>query len=312
MLARRASEGYNIKMAFQLQIDESVGECVKRLVRRQLDKAHKSLRQSDERDQAIHDARQCFKKVRALLRLVRDELGEKVYREENRYFRDAARPLTAIRDATVLIETLDKLVDHFVEQISATAFGQVREALLADKRSVYKRVLGDEDAIAKVTAAAKSARSRIRDWPIAHEGWLALEPGLKRVYRNGCRALAGAFAEPSAQNMHEWRKQAKYLWHQLQVLEPIRAPILKGLCDQARQLSQLLGDDHDLTVLRQKIVADPEGFGGAVTVGSLTALIDRRRLELQSEAFQLAQRVYVDKPNRFTNRIKGYWKARHS
>ena len=38
--------------------------------------------------------RKCFKKVRAVLRLIRPETGEKTYRAENTCFRDAARPLT--------------------------------------------------------------------------------------------------------------------------------------------------------------------------------------------------------------------------
>jgi len=44
-------------------------------------------------------------------------------------------------------------------------------------------------------------------------------------------------------------------------------------------------------------------------VETLVALIDRRREELQQEAFRLGRRLYRDKPKVFTKRIKGYWKA---
>ncbi len=299
-------------MAFALQLDEPVGKSVKRLVHKQVDKAVKALGQSDKLDEAIHDTRQRFKRVRALLRLVRDELGEEVYRQENRCFRDAARPLTEVRDAVVLVGTLEKLVDHFAGDIAANSFAQMREVLLANKIAVHQRVVEEEDAISTVTAAVESARSRIRDWSIAHEGWAAVEPGLKRVYRRACRAHAAAFTHPSAENMHEWRKQTKYLWHQFQVLEPICPKVMKELCNQAHQLSQLLGDDHDLSVLRQKVAADPQAFGGTAKIESLAGLIERRRLELARDAFLLAERVYGDKPNRLVSRISGYWKARHS
>jgi CHAD domain-containing protein len=293
-------------MAFQLQIDEPVGKSIKLLVRKQIDKALNALRLSDNLDEAIHDVRRSFKKVRALLRLVRDELGDQIYRDENRCFRDAARPLTEIRDAAVLVDTLDKLIG----QVDADEFASTREALMAEKTAVCERALERTDAIGAVTAAIESARARASDWPIAHRGWDALEPGLKRVYRRGCRAFAAAFANPSMENTHECRKQVKYIWHHLQVLKPLWDSRMKKLRDHVRQLSDLLGDDHDLAVLRQKVDGDPTRFGGEGAVSTLTALIDRRRVKLQQDAFQFAQRVYCDKPSSFTARVKCYWKSR--
>ena len=60
-----------------------------------------------------------------------------------------------------------------------------------------------------------------------------LGAGLKRVYRNGRDAFAVAQDDPSQEHLHEWRKQVKYLWHQLQVLQPIQLGQLTALADQA-------------------------------------------------------------------------------
>ena len=54
----------------------------------------------------------------------------------------------------------------------------------------------------------------------------------------------------------------------------------------------------------------PEGALGDAAVGKVVE--DRRREELQQDAFQLGRRIYLDKPNELTNRIKGYWKAWHA
>jgi CHAD domain-containing protein len=296
-------------MAFQLKSDESVRKGVKRLVRKQIDSALEGLQGGDDCDPIVHDARKRFKKVRALLRLVRDELGEKVYRQQNTGFRDAARPLTEVRDAKVLIEALDKLTAHFAGQVTSGAFAGVREALLAEKKAIRKRVLKEEEAFRTVSEAVEPVRARVRDWSIPHKGFSAIEDGLKEVYKTGCRAFAAAATDPSVENLHEWRKQAKYLWHQLQVLEPIWAPVMKDLGDQVHELTQLLGDDHDLVVLWQKVAVDPDSYGGDSTAETLLALIDRRRQELQQEAFSLGQRVYLDRTREFASRIKGYWKA---
>ena len=53
--------------------------------------------------------------------------------------------------------------------------------------------------------------------------WPAVCRGLKQVYRQGYRAFDAARSEPSTEYLHEWRKQAKYLWHQVQLLEAVHA-----------------------------------------------------------------------------------------
>src|SRR5690348_17534612 len=56
--------------------------------------------------EAVHGARKDMKKLRTVLRLLRDALGKKRYRRANAHFRDAARALSASRDAEVKLQTL--------------------------------------------------------------------------------------------------------------------------------------------------------------------------------------------------------------
>jgi hypothetical protein len=71
----------------------------------------------------------------------------------------------------------------------------------------------------------------------------------------------------------------------------------------------MLGDDHDLAVLREQANGDPDTFGGDNALETLVALIDRRRDELQQAVLPLGRRLYGDQPNAFTDRIQGYWSA---
>jgi CHAD domain-containing protein len=296
-------------MAFQLKSKESVGAALERCMRREIDKALLGLRATDRRDEAAFDARKRFKKVRAALRLVRDELGDAVYRRENLLFRDAARPLTEVRDAAVFVEALDALTGQFAVEIEPRAFDEVRRALVAERQAVIHRVLDAGGALASVAGVVAPARDRIDDWPIGHDGWPALGPGLTRVYRAGRRALARASTEPSVENLHEWRKQAKYLWHQLQLLEPAWVSHEEDFGDRLHELTRLLGEDHDLAVLRAVLTADPGAHGGHRVLKGLIGLLDRRRESLADQAFALGRSLYADGPQRFTSRIEGYWNA---
>jgi hypothetical protein len=112
-------------MSFELRSGDSLRKGIRRVIRKQLDDALEELtgEHRGQRDEAVHETRKCFKKVRAVLRLVRPVIGTKAYRAENTCLRDAARPLTEVRDAKILIETLDGLIEHFREHIAGRAFG---------------------------------------------------------------------------------------------------------------------------------------------------------------------------------------------
>ena len=56
-------------------------------------------------DEATHEPRKAVRWVRGLLRLVRDELGPKIYRFENLYLRDTGRRISEARNAAVALDT---------------------------------------------------------------------------------------------------------------------------------------------------------------------------------------------------------------
>jgi len=306
-------------MAFQLKPAEHASKGILRNVRKQLEKAQKHLgtegdtpRGGNSDAEVVGEVRKCFKKIRAALRLVREELGEDRYHEENYYFRDAARPLTQVRDAGILVETADQLRDQYPGAISPAAFAQIRHALLANQHEVRRRVLEEHQALATARDAAARALARILDLQLERDGWAALEDGIRRVYRAGHRALARAAESSSVEHLHEWRKQTKYLWHQLQLLELTLTGPEKELVNATHQLSTLLGQDHDLAVLHQTLAADPTAYGGHRVLKGVLFLIDRRRHDLEKQAFALGRVVYQDSPCVFTRRIEASMKHEDS
>lgn len=297
-------------MAFRLKTNESVSAGILRNVRKQIEKAVEHLdatpdvhERGDSKTEAIGEVRKCFKRIRAALRLVREELGEDRYHQENYSFRDAARPLTQVRDAGILLETADKLRQQFSQATATATFAKIRRALLANQAEVSRQVLEEGKGFATVRDAAARALERLPGWGLQRDGLSALEPGIRRVYHAGHRALALAAERASVENLHEWRKQTNYLWHQLQLVEPSLTGAEKELVDKAHALSTLLGEDHDLAVLRETLAADPLSYGGHRVLKGVFVLIDRHRADLQRQAFTLGREVYKDSPKDFTARI---------
>src|SRR6185312_11431757 len=114
-------------------------------------------------------------------------------------------------------------------------------------------VLDEENACHRVQSMLAEASDRLHSWMTAEGGWETIDAGLERAYRAGYGALAVASTEPTIENLHEWRKQAKYFGYQLQLLEPICRNVMDELGNPVQELTDLLGDDHDLTMLEKTV-----------------------------------------------------------
>jgi CHAD domain-containing protein len=293
--------------SYRLQPGEGAADGVRRIARAQIDLAHEQLTGRGERDigKAVHEARKAFKRVRALLRLARDELGDEVYRRENTVFRDAGRTLSGVRDAAVLVETLDDVVERYGDELPDGAFAGLRDALAADARTAHASIEDDHGAIDAVITTLDAARGRVAGWPVPEsDDSEILAPGFKRIYRRGRRALRAAGDETTTENLHELRKRAKDLWHASQVLRPAAPKKLKRLSRRAHDLSDVVGEDHDLAVLLEAAQQRPQ----ALAAGErelLTSVVGRRRAMLQRRALVRGRRVYARKPRRMAKLTSG-------
>jgi CHAD domain-containing protein len=298
-------------MSFQLRSEEPLRKSLRRIVRKQMDAVVEELTAAPKgtRDEVVHEVRKSLKKIRAVLRLVRPVMGEKYYRRENACFRDAARPLTEVRDARILIETLDKLVEHFQEHIAGRSFADVRKALQDNLRAVRKRVLDEHDTFVVVAETVSQAQERVKGWTDVPNKRSSVGEGLHETCRQARAAFRDAAADPSVAKLHEWRKQIKYLRYQFEVLRPLWPERMEELAGEADRTGDLLGDDHDLAVLRQMLTRDPGPVPDEGEREVLVAFIDRRRAELEKEVLLLGERFFQDSPRELTRRLKGYWKT---
>jgi CHAD domain-containing protein len=307
--ARRLSQHrQRTRRRFRLRRGEPIPHGIRRVVCEQLDMAIERLdgRTREDHPEAVHEARKSLKRLRAVVRLARAELGDDVYRRENATFRDTGRRLADTRDAQVLVETLDKLVDD--DPAAARDLRQLREALVRRRDALNRR--SDSGSSEEVVLELRQARERIDEWPLEEEGFAALAPGLKRIYRRGRRALKIAHGDPSDEHLHELRKRVKDLWHASQLLRPAAPKRMKALAKGLHALSDRLGDDHDLAVLLAWARRHPEHVGANGTLATLAELVTTRRARLRADALRRAEPIYARKPRAFVKRVQRRWEKR--
>ncbi len=300
----RSSDGEVVDSdAYRLLPKEPVDAGIKRVVTAQVEDAVAQLCGVAGTDpaEAIHEARKDVKKIRSALRLVRDALGDEVWRRENEHYRDVARKLSDFRDAEILVEALDELGERFGPP------ARERSARLRTQLEQENRAAHDEGRVERAMSAAVAelvaGRARIDELPLKGDDWELIGPGLHRSYRRGRKRLRVVEEQTTVANMHELRKRVKDLWYQLRLIRDADKHLIGQLADHAHDLSDHLGDDHDLALLRDEVQRRDDSFAQPSDQRHLLEEIDQRRGELQFAAISLGGRIYDEKPKKFTNRL---------
>ena len=296
---------------FALHSGESLGPGMRRIALGQLDDAIELVGGGDDghREDAVHEARKALKRLRALARLLRDELGEERYRLENATLRDVARELAGARDAEVLVETLEGLIERHPSATPADGFAALRAELVVERHLASQRLVGDASVTDQVAGELRAVRDRVGDWVGSDAGFDAVAPGLRRIYRQGGERYRQARRDPSAERLHEWRKRVKDLRHAGEVLAPAGRDRMSWVAKTADRLGETLGEDHDLAVLDDLVRDRRELFRSKRDRRALRGLIARRRAKLQRRAMRLGRELYRDGPDRFVARTARDWLA---
>jgi CHAD domain-containing protein len=292
-------------VAYRFEPGESVREGLRRIAREELSSAADGLRQATARtrDDAIHEARKSVKKVRAILRLMRGELGD-TYRIENRRLRDVAGRLSAYRDGTVMIETLDQLGEHHKDDRYTPALAVVRRGLVENQRR-QRRGPRMTKAMRRAGEALLAASARVDRWRVVMDGPVALAPGMETAYRRGRARMASARRHRQPEYCHEWRKRVKDHWYHLRLLESRWDVATRARERSLKELETWLGEHHNLEVLSARLAAEGRKSKEAELCRDL---IGRLQRELRRKALALGQRLYGEPPELFRKRLTQLWR----
>jgi CHAD domain-containing protein len=332
--AQREREGQ-----FGLLAGERLGDGLRRMALGQLDLAIELLADDSAvpEERAIHEIRKALKRLRALIRLLEDELGEQAYASESAALREAGRRVAGARDAEVIVGTLDELIRRHPGKLAhRRGVARLRARLAAERDRAGKGALGDRQTRAQVLDDLRAARGRVARWRLSDaDGIQAIEPALKRLYREGRRrhgrALRGKGSRARA--MHEWRKRVKDLRYAAEMLDRAdpgdrargrrgkgkrrrkrdrargEAGYLDRIARRADELGELLGDEHDLVLLAARVQAERAGGRRRERIGRgtrrvLLKLIAQRRKRLRKQALRDGKRLYRRKPEEFVRRAR--------
>ena len=291
-------------MSFRIKTHGRIGASLKRVADEEIAAAGKELQslESEGMADAVHEARKHFKKMRALVQLLRAPLGAKAVRAEQKFYRALGRELQRVRDAQAQTITLQGLVERFFDTRRPPLVAAAGR-LLADEEERACRAIIKNDVASNVIASLGNARLRVDAWKLDDFRWKDLRAALRRSYRRARDAWRHASAETEPRALHDWRRRTKDLFYHATLCHGIAPDSMDELVGELDVLSEFLGNDHDLVVLRTLLERHPGEIPPGHARNAFFKIIALRRKELLDAAFDLAGRVFVESPREFIDAL---------
>jgi CHAD domain-containing protein len=294
-------------MGFRFKRKEPVRLAFRRLMRKLAKEALAGLMQPRQTE-AIHAVRKNIKAMRAVLQLARTSISKKKYRCQRDLLREVAAQLALIRDADVRLATLKRLRRELDQPPLPDTLDHLENHFRHLQRKERKHFT-KTDAPASIKRVLRRMPARVDRLTFRAKGWEAIAPAIRSAYHRGACRLRKVLEEPSPDNLHAWRKQAKILWYQVRLLQPIFPEQMDALDQDLDTLGECLGEHHDLDLLKQFIFQWDSRHNAVPESGRLIEWIEHRQRTLRQLALPLGQRLYSEKPSAFCDRLALFWRA---
>ena len=229
----------------------SITESIRSTFSESLEHAHEMVKFSPENpEKAVHSYRKTIRRLRALVKLLRDDLPSEAIRSIDTGLRSAVIPTSHLRDARVLLTALSGvpvaeggkklrrvLQDHWeADLVKLSASGEETRVLISSSMSLA-RLSGELDSSLPNEMSAEQLRMAIR-----------------RSYRRTRRAFHTATRVGEDAAIHRARKRIKELRYQLEWITTISKKRIERRRRTLSELAQDLGEVTDFLVLEEAIL----------------------------------------------------------
>jgi CHAD domain-containing protein len=294
-------------MPFRIDPNKPFDDEIRRAGLELIEEAITSLRdQPSGRHEAVHDARKRFKRLRALYRLIARAAPD-FSKEENARFRDIARSLAFAREATALVETVEYLETFAASTTQGKALRSIATVLRKRRDHAIEHEAGLDEAIAAAIAGCEEARKRLKAVSLPDElkdVTRLVKTGWAKQRKRARKALADCHEQADVEHFHELRKAGQAYWMHLGLLRRLWPSAMRAKRADTKRLVDILGHEHDLSVLAAFADREPERFGNGERLALLLDAIIQRQQALRGDGLELANEVFSESA-RTESRIVG-------
>ncbi len=298
-------------MAYRIKIGPRLEAEIRRLLLAQIDQARALLSSGEDAPIAVHESRKAMKRGRALLRLARPGLDRRVFRIEDQCMRSVGKLLSQERDRHVMHQTLQSLAAHCHDEETTGALSVALSLFHSDKPS-SGGVNGPSEAVPEEqsTRALKlldEAARRCRKLSFRPGRIETLAEGYSSTYAHARRACKVAYENGRDTEFHDFRRCVQRHWRHLQLLANVWPELMEVRIATARQLSQLLGDEHDCSILIEHMVSPKADTLSERQRALIIAFTRSEQENLRAAAHPVASRLLVQSPADLRRQLEKLW-----
>lgn len=278
------------KPRLHLQRREAIGKGLKAIAALQLESAIAELRGNNVSPEAIHNARTTIKKVRSIIELTAPSFTRDQRNDLTGLLREAASRMAPLRDAQVLLDTFDLLLEK--KGLSQEQFATLRDGLVDSAR---QRRSNDTRQIPHVIRLLKRIQKSIPEWNLDELSGKDLQRRIRRTYRRGRSTLELCATTGDQEQFHAWRKLVKQLWYQLRMTSRHWSDQARTLITGTGAIGESAGSERDLAMLEHWLKKGPK----TSPAGLLKAAIDSHLPQIRRKAISAGKDFYENKPKQF-------------
>lgn len=256
---------------------------------------------------AIHDLRVALKRWQALLRLLKDPVGDEsvTLRHEVRLL---AREFGRSRDAQTALDALADIAKPreaetppLSKRTETTLTRRLQEARAASEAAQLHA-----EALQRLHDGLARASVCVTNWPLESISFDDIVTALAQSYRRARRRLPRKWEDADPEDIHDFRKAVVTFRYQLDLIAPLWPKVWHAFIDEVQKVRLQLGRSNDLVALG--LLTQPRQ-PLAHWRSRLTPPIESRRQFHLDRARSLAGRVFAESPRSFRKRIEALAKA---
>lgn len=267
---------------------------------------HSGLRELNNpeisKDILIHNSRKRVKNIRAILKLIEDNIGSKTFKDLNTSLRNLNRNSANVRRAYVMIGIIDK-------EIKAISDGRTIKLLESLKSDIEQNLISAQPKINinQILTAYfdyfHSFEKKVEAWKFNRKDFTLIKIGLARIYDQGKQFSKQIKKNHDVLLFHEMRKNCKDLSYALDIIQKAWPVVLKSYNDQIKLLTDYIGDMHDLYEFKLMLNKNLSMNNSKGQRPILLNKIDERINSFMPITLKLAEKIFAERTESFMYRM---------
>jgi CHAD domain-containing protein len=286
---------------------QNIGNKLTQTITRQAEKAsYFCTAENISSSQKIHELRRGFKRLRALLRFF-NEIPDNPATQLNQDIRNFGKLLAPLRESAVNLELFDKEISsnkHLPEKKIRNA----RELLVQKNRRLVERGFLENNLHNTIRTFFDGFEIILTRNNSELPARIQLFHELSQSYLKSITVYRQLRPSPHPEEWHELRKKLKRLWYQLDFIKFLHPRYFKLKTDQLNKITDQLGDDHDLHVFSEDLLAESYGFDKEelrILANQTEHLRELNQLKLQPRLKQF----FTAPPEEFDQKMERFFKV---